>query len=67
MTFHLDAQAAVGPAGECQFPGGKPAIFEFVEPARRERRRCIGRDDGPGTTESRVREIDPAATVAEIG
>src|SRR6188472_980865 len=67
MGFHLNALAAVCTAGESQPPCSEPAVCEPVEPACREHRRRIGRDDGPGTTESGVGKIHLAATIAQIG
>ncbi len=67
MALHLHAQAAVCPAGEGEFPGGEPSVFETIESARGEGRCRLGRNDGAGATESWARQIDPAAAVAEIG
>src|SRR5262245_29378982 len=67
VTFHLDAQTAIGPTAECKFSGREPAISETAEAACGECRGCVRRGDGSSAAESGVAEINPAAAVAEIG
>jgi hypothetical protein len=67
MRKNFRATSRIRTAGPVQCPEGEPAGIEPAKPRRPEHPVAQGLQNGTAAREGRVREIDPATRITEIG